>query len=143
MSYSTSPISPDDQIFTAEGLELKVEPQLETIPIGAPVRVNFKLTNTSNVPLPVPPDLSMKRGQLHGKVINPSGALKSFSSIVICIDEAENRMFNPGRAISHSITLLRGPEGALFPSSGYSKLLLKSSMKSMVYKSTSMENPAY
>ena len=125
VSYSTSPISPNDQIFTAEGLELKVEPQLETIPIGAPVRVNIKLTNTSNVPLPVPPDLSMKRGQLRGKVIDPSGALKLFSSVVICIDEAENRMLNPGEAMNHSITLLRGPEGALFPSSGLFKIIVE------------------
>jgi hypothetical protein len=123
-SYSTSPISPDDLNVEIPGLKLQVSPLMEIVPIGAPVRVNFQLLNTTNETLVVPRNLTMKGGHTRGKVIDPSGVVRTFSPIILCIDEEEMHRLGPKKGLNESITLLRGAQGALFPTSGTYKIIV-------------------
>ena len=84
--YNAAPISPTDMILDAEGLQLSVSPLMETVPIGAPVRVDIELSNISEYPLPVPESLSLKAGHTKGKVIDPSGTVRTFWPLVRCIE---------------------------------------------------------
>jgi hypothetical protein len=118
MSYSVAPISADDMIQDAPGLVLKVAPLLPSVPIGAPVRINFALVNVSSQALPAPATLSMKTGFVRGKVVDPSGTVRNFLPVVLCVDEDPLQMLEPGGSVAHSVTLLRGPQGALFPAGG-------------------------
>ena len=123
-SYGTAPISPDE-IADPEGIELDVYPEIKSVPLGAPVRVNFKLVNTTaDEPLPVPSNLSMKSGHISGKVYDPSGTERTFSTIIRCIEEEAMRILEGGKSITNSVTLLRGGQGTLFPTSGYYKVVI-------------------
>jgi hypothetical protein len=124
-SYSTSPISPDDMAADAEGIELHVAALLPTVPIGAPVRVNMELVNTTDQPLPAPQSLNIKAGHVSGKVIDPSGTMRTFTPILLCLDKEEVQMLEPNQSIRHSLTLLRGAQGALFPAPGVYKIIIK------------------
>lgn len=116
--YGAAPISADDSVVEVNGLTLDVEPLLEAVPMGAPVRIQFKLTNTSDQPLAVPKSLSLKYGCVRGTVVDPSGTPRRFLPLVRCLEEAEVVELAPGSSMEHAVTLLRGPEGALFPSPG-------------------------
>jgi hypothetical protein len=117
-SEVTPPISPTDMVFTMEGLELRVTPLLTTVPLGAAVRMNVELINTSDRPIMAPINLSMKSGMVRGIVTDPNGTSRTFLPLVRCIEEHPIGNLEPGQRIMHSITLLRGAEGALFPLSG-------------------------
>jgi len=119
-SYGNAPISPnDDEVDLLEGITLEVEPLLEVVPIGAPVRVNFALRNDTLQPMLVPASLQMRDGHVRGFVTGPSGTARSFQSLIVQQDEGPKlRLLQPGERLTHSATLLRGPEGALFPSEG-------------------------
>lgn len=123
-SYSGVPISPLDLTAEIEGLEVQVSSLLEAVPIGAPVRVNFRLVNNGSVPVPVPSRLSIKTGHVAGKVIDSSGTARTFSPIVRYLDEAEMQMLEPGQSLGDSLTLLRGLDGALFPSPGLHRVII-------------------
>jgi len=120
------PISPGDMIAEAMGLELEVHPLLEAVPLGAPVRVNFNLVNTTDELLPVPASLKISMGHIKGKVIDPSGTARTYSPIIHYHGvEADLRMLKPGQSVSHSLTLLRGAQGALFPFSGVHRIIVE------------------
>jgi hypothetical protein len=119
------PISSDNAIPTPKGLKLEVIPQLETVPLGAPVRVNFGLTNTADASLTVPIDLSMDGGHVSGTVIDPAGVVRTFFPMLKCVDENKLRMLEPGETMSHSVTLLGGTEGPLFPYPGFFKIIVQ------------------
>ncbi|HEX8473247.1 MAG TPA: hypothetical protein VF666_04385 [Pyrinomonadaceae bacterium] len=123
--YSTSPISPDDMMEDAQGLVLEVEPVNNIIPLGAPVRINFALKNISDDPLPAPRSLSIKTGFVKGKVIDPSGTVRTFSPIVRCLEEHDLALLEPGQTIENSLTLLRGAQGALFPLPGTYRIMVE------------------
>jgi len=124
-SYGTSPISPDDMIEEASGLLLEVAPLQNTIPIGAPVRINFAVKNVSDYPLPAPRSLSIKTGFVKGKVIDPAGTVRTFMPIVRCLEEHDLAMLAPQQSIENSLTLLRGPQGALFPLPGSYRVMVE------------------
>ncbi|MBK7007966.1 MAG: matrixin family metalloprotease [Saprospiraceae bacterium] len=111
-------ISPIDQSTELEGLNFSVAPLLETIPVGAPVRVNVRLENNMQNDLLLPSNLSLKGGNVSGEVINSTGQSRSFSPIVICLDEEPLKELKVGEKIESDLTLLRGKEGALFPNAG-------------------------
>lgn len=125
LSYNTAPISPDDLIADAAGLELRVEPLLESVPIGAPVRINYSIVNTSTVPLPAPASLNLRTGFVKGKIVDPAGTVRTFRPLVRCIEEHEVKLLQPGEKVEYSATLLRGPEGALFPAAGAYRVILE------------------
>lgn len=124
-SYATTPISPNDLVEEVEGLELQVSPLLEAVPIGAPMRINFKLVNTTDQEIPVPASLSLKSGFVQGKVVDPSGTIRTFKPIVLCVDDEKLRLLKPGQSMKHSMTLLRGAEGSLFPLSGLYRVIVE------------------
>jgi hypothetical protein len=114
----TQPISPGDTIFVAEWLNLEVSSLLDSVPLGAPVRVNLSLTNKSDNPATGPVSLNIKNGNIIGSVIDPTGVERTFSSIVQYLDTGTTGFIEPGENISESLTLLRGRQGALFPVPG-------------------------
>jgi hypothetical protein len=89
-----------------------------SVPLGAPVRVNLRLTNVSNVPLQAPSSLSLGSGLVKGQVTDPSGVVRTFSPLVICLDKVPLRILELETSITDSLTLLRGGQGALFPAAG-------------------------
>jgi hypothetical protein len=117
-SATTPPITPTDVMVEIDGLELRVSPWLASIPLGAPVRVNVELINTSGESMFAPSTLGMKSGLVRGTVVDPSGTLRTFAPLVLCIEENPVGSLDPGQSIVDSITLLRGGQGPLFPSSG-------------------------
>jgi hypothetical protein len=118
-SYATTPISPTDLSVAIEDLALHVSPLLESVPLGAPVRVNVELVNISDTqPVFAPTTLSMKSGLVRGTVVDPNGSVRTFVPLLRCIEEHPIGTLNPGQHITHAITLLRGAQGALFPMPG-------------------------
>jgi hypothetical protein len=118
LNYNSAPISPDDLIAPATGLVLEVKPLLDTVPIGAPVRIDVALVNTTARAHLVPQSLSLKAGHVSGKVVDPAGTIRTFSPLVLCLDEETARTLAPGERLEDSMTLLRGRQGALFPTPG-------------------------
>lgn len=117
-SYGSAPISPQDRLDLGQALELEVEPLLDAVPIGAPVRVRLTLTNRSDTPVETPESLSLKTEHVTGRVVDPSGSPRSFRSLMRCIEEEEVAVLEPGASLTHDLTLLRGADGALFPAPG-------------------------
>jgi len=117
-STTTPPISPTDRIVDVPDLELRVAPLLGEVPIGAPVRVNISLVNQGQTVQRVPARLSLKTDFVRGWVSGPSDTVRSFSPVIRCIEDQPMTELQPGNEISDSLTLLRGAQGALFPSSG-------------------------
>ena len=117
-SYNTTPISPDDMVTQVDGLELTVTSLLESVPIGAPVRVDIELTNMAGQTITVPESLSLKSGNVCGRVMDSGGVTRDFWPLIRCMDEDKELQLAPNQTIHHSLTLLRGPQGALFPSPG-------------------------
>ena len=116
--YGYAPISPTDMMDMGGAMALRVEPLLDSVPIGAPVRVRVTLTNNIDAPIDAPQSVSLKSEHVSGRVVDPSGASRSFRSVMRCIEEHDHEVLKAGASIYADITLLRGSEGALFPSSG-------------------------
>ncbi|AQG82518.1 hypothetical protein AWR27_15270 [Spirosoma montaniterrae] len=116
--YPTHPISPDDEHVEAVGLSLQVSPLHDVLPIGAPARFEISLTNDSLYLLPAPVSLQMKNGFVSGRVTDPSGTVRTFKPLIICVEEVPLAYMQPNDVRTESITLLRGAEGALFPIAG-------------------------
>ncbi len=117
-AYSVHPLSPDDEHEEGEGLELRLLPVNDVLPIGAPVRVEIELVNVSSIPLPAPESLNMKYGCVAGKITDAAGTVRRFSTLIMCVDEVTIAYLQPGQRIANALTLLRGADGALFPTSG-------------------------
>jgi len=111
---ASPPIAPTDLDVPADDLILEVTPLLGEVPIGAPVRVDYRLVNEGAAPAVVPADLSLKGEFVSGSVVDPSGTVRSFRTIVRCVDEHKYVTLEPGQSIGDSATLMRGAEGALF-----------------------------
>ena len=108
-------------------LKLDVQPVLSEVPLGAPVRIAVKLTNVGETPIQVPADISLKSSSMSGAVEDSSGKSRRFSPVIICVDNHQFVDLAPGDALTASMTLLRGGDGALFPTSGISEITVKAS----------------
>lgn len=124
-SNATPPITPTDRQAEMPGLELAVTPLLGEVPIGAPVRVRIELRNIGDYVQRVPARLSLKTDFVRGWVVDASGARKSFSPLVRCIEDKPMRDLAPGESIGYDLTLLRGAEGALFPAGGLYEIIVE------------------
>jgi hypothetical protein len=116
--YTNVPISPTDMLDLGGPLELSVRPLLDSIPLGAPVRVKLTLTNRSESALEVPHSLSLKDEHVSGTVRGPSRVARTFRSVLRCVETHPTRVLKAGESFSADMTLIRGREGALFPGSG-------------------------
>jgi hypothetical protein len=115
----TSPnISPLDEKIDVEGVQLTIKPLLDVVPIGAPVRVHLRMTNNSGQDMLLPSDISLKKGHVSGTVTDAMGVVRTFKPLVICVDDEQMDILPNGKSITDALTLLRGKEGALFPSAG-------------------------
>ncbi len=119
------PITTDDEIEVSE-LKLEVTALLGEVPLGAPVRVDVKLTNTGEIPMLAPRDVGLRSACMTGFVQDASGRVRTFRPLVHCMDSIDTAVLEAGESITGSMTLLRGAEGALFPSSGVSQIIIKS-----------------
>jgi hypothetical protein len=126
-SDTSPPISPNDDEIEVPQLKLEVKALLSEVPLGAPVRIDLKLTNTSEVPMLAPREVGLRSACITGVVQDPSGRFRSFRPLVHCLDSIDTAILGAGESISGSMTLLRGAEGALFPSSGVSEITVKAS----------------
>ncbi|WP_293374431.1 hypothetical protein [Nevskia sp.] len=117
-SYASTPQSPRDSVISDDSLHLKTSALLDVVPLGAPVRINLELVNTGDAPVAVPGHLSMKGGTLRGQVIDPAGNARQFSSCLVCLDDESETDLAPGKSVRSALTLMRGPQGALFGSAG-------------------------
>jgi hypothetical protein len=117
-SQTTPAITPTDLQVGVDELELRVTPVLESVPIGAPVRVNIQLINIGSQPQIVPKSLSLRHGFVRGTVTDAAGNVRTFLPLVRCVEEHEYDVLEPGATLSESLTLLRGAQGALFPTAG-------------------------
>jgi hypothetical protein len=129
--YSVAPIAADDAIAAPDGLRLAVTAVSDVLPLGAPARIDFTMTNESAMPVRAPENLSMRGGAVRGKVIDPSGTVRTFQPLVQCVESQPLAPLAPGQSISHSATLLRGPQGALFSAAGLYRIVLEVSWDDM------------
>jgi hypothetical protein len=124
-SFESAPIADEAAAEAPAGLKLHVEPLLEVVPIGAPVRVEFRLSNHGRRPVEGPASLNVRDGAVRGRVIDPAGVERAFLPLIRCIDADETRELKPKEKLSHGITLLRGGDGALFPIPGVHRIVLE------------------
>jgi len=118
-------IQPDtEEAKPVEGLRLHLTPHLQSVPYGAPVRIQFRLENTSKKSIRVPADFSLKSGYVRGIVIDPMGNKRTFSPVVWRMDDHKFNDLEPGPDHTYSATLLRGAEGALFRIQGPHRIRL-------------------
>jgi hypothetical protein len=117
-SSTTPPITPADLSDDAGELQLTITAVRDDVPIGAPVRVELALQNNDDVPRRVPAVLGFKGGCVAGQVTGPDGVVRSFRPLMHCVEDEPVQLLAPQAAVHDSLTLLRGPEGALFPAPG-------------------------
>ena len=85
------------------------------MPLGAPVRVEFRLENTTDDTIHVPDQPSLKSGHIVGVVVNPRGDHLPFNPVGQRLDNEAVSPLEPGaKSHTRSLTLLSGREGALF-----------------------------
>lgn len=123
--YSVAPIAADDLIASATGLELSITPIQDVLPLGAPARLEIVLENRSDVGVMAPASLSLRGASIRGKVIDPAGTVRSFLPLVQCVERQPLARLDPGQSITHSATIIRGPQGALFPSAGLYRIVVE------------------
>jgi hypothetical protein len=116
--FGAAPRLPNSADAEPNGFELTVSPLLSTVPLGAPVRVEIALRNTLPDPVPAPANLSLKAGNVRGRVTDPSGTIRSFGPLVRHTEPRRLEELAKGEVRTGSLTLLRGVDGALFPSAG-------------------------
>lgn len=134
ISYGSIPISDMEEdanlkMEQEEGLfddllRLEVKPVQEVFPLGAPVRFDFLINNIGHTEIEVPEELSMKKANVYGYVIDPGGFRRSFSPLMRCVDAEDTITLQPGKKTGNSVTLLRGKDGPLFQHAGYHKIEL-------------------
>lgn len=118
------PVNARYEIIRLQGLKLNVNTLSNVVPIGAPVRVEFELRNDSGEDIVIPGSLSMKSGHISGKVIDPSGTPQEFATIMHYTRETHEQVLKPGESRKHSITLIWGTNGPLFPQPGFYRVAL-------------------
>jgi hypothetical protein len=101
------------------------------------------MKNEGATPVFAPASLNLKNGLLSGTVIDPSGTARSFLPLFGCVDELPVAELAPGAAVTSSLTLLRGGQGALFPMAGIYRIQVLASwevhgVESAVLGETSM-----
>jgi hypothetical protein len=134
----------DDREIDTPGLTLRTSPLLETVPIGSPVRVLVELRNDGPLPVPAPPKLNMKSGRVAGRVVDPGGVARSFRPLFVCLEDERFVPLGHGESVTHALTLLRGADGALFPSVGLYRIIVEVSWEAEgLHRSLSSESSVF
>lgn len=105
---------------TGPELELRFGRPHHAVPLGAPVRLNFEVRNRGGHFRDIPGTLSLTSGHLCGVVIGPdtTPVRRPFRAFLVKGDTPPPRALEPGGIATDSLTLFRGPAGALFPQPG-------------------------
>lgn len=123
-----TPVAMDDRApqsaFMTDRLRLDVAAISETVPLGAPVRIDLSLTNMSDKPVDAPASLSLKSGLVRGRVTDSQGTARTFAPLVINESGGAGALA-PGGVITDSLTLFQGAEGALFPVVGPCRIVVE------------------
>jgi hypothetical protein len=113
--------------FESRRHRLEVTPVLAAVPLGAPVRVELRLINTSAQGDFGPADLSLSSRHVRGQVIDAQGTVRAFAAIAIDEREKTAQFLPAGAAIEGSLTLPRGGQGELFAAPGDYRVLVEAS----------------
>ena len=105
---------------------MTVTPRIASVPLGAPVDVNVKLTNTSRDEAKAPPTLSLA---CRGHVIDRSGTVRPFEPLTVDENEGLNRVLKPGQSMDASLTLNQGIGGPLFPRAGAYRVVVEANWR--------------
>jgi hypothetical protein len=116
---NNAPIDP----LASDRQRLDVTPVLASVPLGAPVRLDLHLVNTSDRKTRMPASLGQLSGNVRGLVVGPSGTRRSFGPLVI--DEDPGQDLGPGQRVDGSLTLGHGRAGALFPVPGRYRVVVE------------------
>lgn len=107
------PITASDTDIDVPKLKLEFSALLAEVLIGAPVRIDVKLTNSSEAPILAPKDFGLKSSCISGLSKDPSGRIRSFRHLVHCFDSLNTAILRAGESLTSSMTILRSAEGAL------------------------------
>ena len=111
--------------LASDRLELEAKATLSSVPLAAPVRVDIAIVNGSGTPGLAPPALGLMEGTVRGEVIDPNGTARRFAPLVVNEDPTATKAIPPGEHLAGSLTLLRGPDGALFPRAGRYRIVVE------------------
>jgi hypothetical protein len=124
LPFTSGNLSPGNR-FESDKHRLEVTPLMASVPLGAPVRVEVKLTNTSRGDASGPATLSLSSGPVHGRVIDRSGTVRPFSPLTINETTGTNQVLKPGESVDASLTLCGGGGGPLFPTPGAYRVVVE------------------
>lgn len=97
---------------------LDITSVLASFPLGAPVRINASLINTSDQPATTPISIDLSSGPIRGQVIGPTGKVRTFAPLLVTENSDLVEVINSGQHIDASLTLISGADGNLFPMPG-------------------------
>ena len=117
------PITPDDRQVDIPGLRLTLTPLLTNTPLGAPVRVNLTITNDSTTPIPVPVNFTLSSSFTSGTVTTSSGTTRTFRPLASYDRIEPLTPLSQGEFRTAYVTLLGGPDGPLFQSTGLNTIV--------------------
>ncbi|MEO6525260.1 MAG: hypothetical protein ABIP93_01415 [Gemmatimonadaceae bacterium] len=109
----------DRTYFSASELELSLEIESNRIELGEPLLLTWTLTNRSNVPLPIPNDVSVEAQHTFVDVTDSKGVVRQMPSFVIRTDQASMMALEPGESISERTRLFWGSNGFAFEQPGH------------------------
>lgn len=92
--------SPDRQYFTAQELELRIDLAGSPIEIGEPLLASWTLTNTSQMAIAVPSDISIEAQHTTISVTRPTGDERVMRSFVIRTDDVSIQPLQPGESLA-------------------------------------------
>ena len=110
--------------FKSERHRLDVSPLSPAVPLGAPVRIQVRLSNVTDKPVDSPSSLSLGSGFVSGRVIDPAGAVRTFAPLALQENRQATRDLAPGTPLEELLTLLQSVQGALFPVPGAHRIVV-------------------
>ncbi len=108
----------------ASGMELELVPLEPTFPLGAPVRVFYRIRNTTHWTsrptwLQAPGSLALKAGCVSFEVRSPSGRRTEIRALMTMEDQEDVPVIlGPGASRSHAATLFANGSECAFPEAG-------------------------
>ncbi len=128
--YRSRASSADEVYDRVEGLELQVIPVSVAgddacFPLGAPIRLDLRLENSTGQDIQVP-KLNLRARHVRVQVFAPGGARDEVIPMFLDLDpEAGDtpHVLPSGKSYWHGVTLLYGAKGALFPMVGMYRIV--------------------
>lgn len=107
------------------GCEIDLFPWKTDFPLGAPVRIFLSITNCGRKEIRIPQIVGFSHGGVNVKVTGPDGTVLFVTPNLSVCDESDWMILSPKQSAWSAMTLLRGPQGALFPESGRYRVEVK------------------